>query len=350
VSLNSQGSSRIPVVASSTGTSNLLTPVGRIGAQSKVADSPCSFRKRKCEAPIIGIKRIVRLMRGGSQSRLVEGEDGHFYVAKFAGNPQGNRTLVNEWIAQSILSQLGISTPPLCVLRLPQKLRSEDLGFSVGDKRMPVEGEWHLGSLCPVNPEIKVIFDFLPVRLLENVSNLNDFAKVWVADRWLYHADTRQAVFVRDRGLVEGQIKFRAHFIDHGQTFSGSSWELRESSLHGLYVDRAVYLLTDMSEVCDQTMSQIESLTSEQVFSPLATLPSCWLSGDDQGKLSRLLDDLYQNRLKLRRIVPSQLTCLNLKRDNRLSDRKVSAGFATQRRGMGSAGHIGTSGVAGYGS
>ncbi len=63
------------------------------------------------------IKRIVRPVRGGSQARLVEGDDGRCYIAKFLNNPQGNRTLVNEWVAQSIMTTLGISTPPLCLLK-----------------------------------------------------------------------------------------------------------------------------------------------------------------------------------------------------------------------------------------
>lgn len=333
----------------STTTSDLFTPVARIGARRKGADSPSSFWETKSETPAIDIKRIVRAMRGGSQARLVEAEDGRFYVAKFFGNPQGHRTLVNEWIAQSILSHLGISTPPLCMLRLPDQLRNEELYFSVGDKRIPVEGEWHLGSLCPVNPETKVIFDFLPTRLLENVSNVDDFAKVFVVDRWLYQTDTRQAVFVRDHGLVRGQIKFNAHFIDHGQTFSGSSWEFREASLHGLYVDRAVYSLIDMPAICDQTVSQIESLTREQVFSALETLPNCWLSIGEKGKLYQLLENLHSRRLKLRRMVANQLTSLNLTRKPSNNDGNNNVGSGTKRKGVGSAGHVRTSAAVGYG-
>jgi hypothetical protein len=285
----------------------------------------------------VGIKRIVRPLRGGSQARLVEGEDGRLYVAKFAGNPQGNRTLVNELIAQSIMSHLGISTPPLCILRLPETLRNEDLSFHVGNKKIPVEGEWHLGSLCPVNPETKVIFDFLPQKFLKNVVNLNDFAKTFVVDRWLCQTDERQAVFIRDRGLLGGQMRFSAHFIDHGLTFSGSSWELHEAARHGLYIDRAVYSLTNM-ETYEQTVTQIESLTEEQVFSPVATLPSSWLSADDKKELSLLLDRLYKNRSKLRRVVTSQLASLGLTASAGRTNESENAGSGTKRNGMSSAG------------
>jgi hypothetical protein len=69
-----------------------------------------------CET--VDINRAIRRMRGRSQAYLVEGNDGRFYVAKFAGNPQGNRTLINEWITAHLLKRLDVSTPLLIVLRL----------------------------------------------------------------------------------------------------------------------------------------------------------------------------------------------------------------------------------------
>jgi hypothetical protein len=246
-------------------------------------------------------------MRGGSQARLIEGKDGRFYVAKFVNNPQGNRTLVNEWITQSIMTALSISTPPLCLLRLPESLRDQTLCFEIGNQKVPVDGEWHLGSLCPVNPETKVIFDFLPRKFLKNVSNLNDFAKTFVVDRWLYQLDQRQAIFVRERSSEVGQIQFRAHFIDHGMSFGGASWELHEATGHGLYMDREVYSLINMSAVCDEAVSQIEKLTETEVFSSLATLPDSWVSSDEKNELNRLLGKLYENRGRLPRMIARQL-------------------------------------------
>jgi hypothetical protein len=67
---------------------------------------PCSVWKSASEcghppmkqAPI-KITSLIRRMCGGSQAQLVQGDDGHSYVCKFVGNPQGTRTLINEWIA-----------------------------------------------------------------------------------------------------------------------------------------------------------------------------------------------------------------------------------------------------------
>jgi hypothetical protein len=273
----------------------------------------------------------------------VEGEDGRFYVCKFAGNPLGNRTLVNEWVTQSILALLEISTPSLCVLKLPDCLRDETLYFEVGNKRVPVEGQWHLGSLCPVNPEKKPIFDFLPEKLLRNVSNLDDFGKAFVADRWLYQSDRRQAIFVRDRTLAVGETRMKAYFIDNGMAFDGSSWQLREAVGHGLYMDRTVYGLVDMPAICDQTVSQIESFSERQLFWSLATLPECWLSADDKDELKRLLMDLHKKRLRLRRAVTSQIASMGIRRI-------VNRELEIRRKGMGSVPYHAAARNAGYGS
>ena len=112
---------------------------------------------------IIGVKQVFRRMRGGSQAFLVEGEDDQFYVAKFTGNPQGNRTLINEWITHRLFQQLSISTPSLRVLRLTESTKQiEPLCFQMGGHTVSVKGSFHLGSQCPVDPTTTTIYDFCP--------------------------------------------------------------------------------------------------------------------------------------------------------------------------------------------
>lgn len=287
----------------------------------------------------VEIKRIVRPVRGGSQARLVEGDDGRYYIAKFLDNPQGNRTLVNEWVAQSIMTTLGISTPPLCVLRLPDSLLDDRLYFAIGNKRVPVQGEWHLGSLCPVNPETNAIFDFLPERLLRNIINLDDFARIFVADRWLHQTDKRQAIFVREHAPQASPIRMRAYFIDHGRAFDGSFWDLRETSGHGWYMDRSVYGLIDMATICSETVSQIESLSESEILSSITTLPESWLSAGDSDALNRLLMKLHKNRLRLRRVVTSHLATLAIPTRPPRNSCTYSNGLAVIRKGMDSAKH-----------
>ena len=139
----------------------------------------------------------------------MKASDGHFDVAKFAGNPQGTRTLINEWVAYGFLQQLGVLTPALRIQHLSEGVRDSatDLYFSVGAEKQRVAAGFHLGSQCPVNPQKVAIYDALLHHLLR------DFAKMFVADKLLGQADHRQAIFVHDRN-AKGRATFQAHLAE----------------------------------------------------------------------------------------------------------------------------------------
>jgi len=241
---------------------------------------------------------------------MVEADDGHFYVAKFLGNPQGNRTLVNEWIVYRLLVMLGVSTPDLRVLVLPSPLQvTTGLSFLVGNRRIPPEGNLHLGSQCPVDPERTAIFDFLPRRMLTKIVNLDQFATMFVFDRWVSLADRRQAVFVRD--FSQGhKFGFRAYFIDHGMSFSGKQWELLDTPAHGLVWEREIYSLIDLRLILEAVVSRIEGITKEIIFAAAQDIPATWLGPGDQECLRSLFGNLHQRQSKLRYVVARHLEVL----------------------------------------
>ena len=239
----------------------------------------------------VEIIQTIRRMRGNSQAHLVEGSDGHFYVAKFMGNPQGTRTLINEWFAHQLFRQLGISTPSLRVLRLPQAVQasSENFVFQCGNTRVAVEPGLHLGSQCPVNPTQAAIFDFLPRPVLCQVINRNDFAKALVLDLFLAQADTRQAIFVREEsGKVAS--KLRAYLIDNGWTLGGNAWNFHGGSPQGFYWDRAIYSTFDLHMECESALNLITAITKEDLFRLGESIPHVWFSKGDLTDWARLLD------------------------------------------------------------
>jgi hypothetical protein len=259
---------------------------------------------------IIAVRQVLRRMRGGSQAFLVEGEDDQFYVAKFAGNPQGDRTLINEWIAHRLFLQLGTSTPPLRVLRLTRDTKHiERLYFQIGSKYLPIESLFHLGSQCPVDPTATAIYDFLPGRLLSKVVNLADFGSAFVMDRWLAQTDTRQAIFVRERASSRS-LELRLYLIDHGMSFAGRQWETPDSPLYGLYMDRSVYWIVDMNAACEQALSRIHMLTETDLYAAAQDIPSCWFSDSDYDALAKLFALLERRRNRLQSIVSRHLKTL----------------------------------------
>jgi hypothetical protein len=261
---------------------------------------------------IVEIKSVLRAMRGCSQSQLVEGEDGRFYVAKFAANPQGTRTLINEWITTGLFRHFSICTPEVRVLRLSEKLRDQaQLCFSVGTRKVPVTPGLHFGSACQVDPTKTAIFDFLPQKLLHQVANLSDFAKAFVVDRWLGNTDSRQAVFVRQRGK-SGNFALRAYLLDHDRIFGGSRWELNSAPSHGLWSDRSIYKLLDMQALCEETLEKSDSLTEVDFYRIIRSIPQSWFGEGDDSALTDLLSRVYRRKTDLRCLIARQLDALRI--------------------------------------
>jgi hypothetical protein len=258
------------------------------------------------KAPV-RITRIVRRMRGGSQSQLVQGDDSNFYVAKFLGNPQGNRTLINECVVSHLLSGMNVATPCLRILELPTVLDGgENLYFSVGNRRVAPQGAIHLGSQCPVDPEKTAIFDFLPVRLLPSVSNLTEFATMFVFDKWVGQSDNRQAIFVRERSVTRG-ISFRAYFVDHGMAFDGDQWHLLDRPLCGLAFQSQIYSSLDLREHIEAAVCQVENISEDTLLTAAEGVPGSWFAEGDHEHLSTLLFKLKQSRAKLRPLIARHL-------------------------------------------
>jgi hypothetical protein len=259
----------------------------------------------------VTITRLVRRMRGASQAQLVEASDGNSYVVKFLGNPKGNRTLVNELITHRLLCAAGVSTPSLRQLTLPdtQDLR-ENAYFIVGADRLPVPVGNHFGSMCPTDPNTVAIFDFLPDRLLGQVSNFEEFATMFVLDCWLHKVGRRQAVYYRN-GLKSTKSPFRACFIDHGMSFGGRLWELNSESLNRLETQQSIYARLNMAALTQKTIDWVMGLPQSAIIGLAENIPREWMAPGDAQCLAAVLGQLDRNRATLHSLVASHLDAID---------------------------------------
>jgi len=245
------------------------------------------------------IHSIERRMRGGAQALLVRDGAGNAYVAKCVGNPQGTRTLINEWIVSRLLKYLRVSTPAVHALQIDRGIPGENLlEFQVGNRKIPISPGVHLGSRCPVDPARKAIFDFLPRHLLHKVVNLPDLILAFAFDKWVNQTDSRQAIFIRERSTAQTG-KFRAYLIDHGLSFGGSRWEMRDGALNGLYHDRSIYDRPTLEAECHAAVDRIHQVPESNLFSIEEEIPAEWLESGDRENVSRLLELLCERRTKL---------------------------------------------------
>ena len=242
-------------------------------------------------APPLTICRVVRPLPGGSQSFSVQCDDGFFYVAKFMGNPQGNRTLINEWIGASLLSRLGVTTPRLRLLRLPPNAEGLKPFFRTPDGRLEIVGDLHLGSLYPADPDKVAIYDWLPDKVVENLLvNASDFVTTFIADCWAGHGDKRQAVFHRNKR----RGGFEASMIDHGRLFGGHRWKLFSSPVICRYWCPSVYRGVDLNTIARQTIDLIQSWSLSQINEMFHSAPPEWSEDGDQHAFSAMAEQLIR--------------------------------------------------------
>ena len=252
-------------------------------------------------------------MRGGSQSHLLEADDGRFYVAKFLNNPQHRRILVNELVASSFLRYLQIAAPEPAIISVSEEflVQNPELCLQLGARRTPVLAGWHFGSGFPGDPARLAVYDFLPDALLKQVSNLVHFLGVLVLDKWMANADARQAIYFRARlgewapagGEHPRKIGFLAHMIDQGFVFNGPHWELRDSPLQGLALRPAVYENVRSWDDFQPWLDQVIHFPEEVVDQARKQVPPQWLEGDESA-----LDALLEKLLGRRRRVPGLIT------------------------------------------
>lgn len=260
----------------------------------------------------VAAARLIRKMRGGAQSHLIEATDGHQYVVKFINNPQHRRILVNEWLSGVLLHHLQIHCPEIVLIRLSEEFiqANPELSIVRGSQReQPLPG-LHFGSRLAVNPDRVAIYDFLPDTLLGKIENRCDFLGVVVFDKWVCNADSRQAVFFRARarkwtplkGDIPARTGFYAQMIDHGFAFNGPHWGYPDSPLHGVYFRTSVYSEVRSLESFEPWLEMVEHFPVEVIDQAWKEIPPTWLDGDE-GELEKLLEQLLKRRSRVQQLI-----------------------------------------------
>lgn len=242
----------------------------------------------------------IRRMRGGSQAQLMRASDGEYYVTKFSNNPQHVRILANEMLAGRLGQMLDLPVPRVEVIEVCDwliqhtgELRIQDAGVE-----MPCSSGLQLASLYPdVEAEV---FDYLPESMLLRVTNLEDFGRVLVLDKWTGNSDGRQAIFARHGK----QRRFRASFIDQGYCFNAGEWNFADTPLRGVFARNCVYLGVSGWESLEPALSRAESMDLPALWRCAEDIPPEWC-GKDSCALEKMIEQLHVRRLMIRRLIES---------------------------------------------
>lgn len=243
----------------------------------------------------------IRRLRGGSQAHLLSGSDGGHYVTKFQNNPQHLKVLANEMFAGQLGKSLQLPVAEVEVIEVGAALvdRSPELYVDVGGRRLPCRSGRQVASryVCDLG---KSVSDFLPETFLTTVTNLEDFARVLVLDKWAANTDGRQAVFTVQRLRP---MRYAATFVDHGYCFNGGEWTFRDSPPRlGTYSSKLVYQSVTGWHSFEPALSLAESMSADQIWRCAENIPPEWFEHqvDD---LMQLAKELYRRRPHIRDLI-----------------------------------------------
>jgi hypothetical protein len=192
------------------------------------------------------------------------------------------------------MSVLGIRTPELVLLHLGKSPEGgRELHF-LPDRR-PVASGLHLGSKCPVNPDLIAIFDFLPRSLYAKVTNLNNVGAAYAFDQWVVHHERRQFIFAREASSTSSvrpakATPFVSWAIDNGMCF-GKDWVLiAPSPTAGAFSD--IYSCFDLEASAVAGAQLIRSMPTSELHAAARDIPRDWLGAGDENRLQAMLEVL----------------------------------------------------------
>jgi len=243
----------------------------------------------------------IRRMKGGSQPHLMRCSDGHYYVVKFANNPQGPRILANELLGARLAALLGLPVAPGEVIFVPEELirLSKELVIELARGQMECEAGLCFGSRFRVDPRKCPFWDLLPENFLRNVVNVNDFCGMLVFDLWTCNCDGRQVVFHQERNSKN----YRATMIDQGFCFNGQDWNFPDAPLRGVYCRMVVYDRVTSMDDFEPWLTRLESeIDVNAIWRIAEVIPPNWYALD-QSSLAHLVEWLDRRRGRVRELL-----------------------------------------------
>ncbi len=243
----------------------------------------------------------IRKMRGGAQSHLMLGSDGHAYVVKFQNNGQNLRVLAAELLATTLAGSLGLTVPHCAVVEVSDSLVSRTNELTIEKPGGVVEacragrqfGSRLVGGLMPGQT-----VDYLPEARLMEVENLTEFVGMLVLDKWVANADGRQAVFHKQ----SRQRRYEATFIDQGYCFNAGDWALKDNPLRGVYARNLVYAGVTGWESFEPWMSRLEKLDPQAVWQIAEGVPPEWYGGTIS-EMEQLVEKLLGRRARVPELI-----------------------------------------------
>ena len=241
-------------------------------------------------------------MRGGAQSHLMLGSDGHAYVVKFQNNPQHLRVLANEFMATKLAHALGLTVPACDLVEVSDWLVSntKELNLELADRVDRCQAGLQFGSRLVGGLMPGQTVDYLPEQQLGEVKNISEFAGMLVFDKWTCNSNGRQAVFHKK----PRERRYTATFIDQGYCFQAGEWMLTDAPLRGVYARNLVYQQVVGWGSFEPWLTRLDELDVQELWTIAEAVPPEWYGGDTD-EMEALVERLMTRRSRVRELIDS---------------------------------------------
>ncbi len=242
--------------------------------------------------------KFQRKMRGGSQSSLLQVEDGKYYIVKMLGNPQGSSVLFNETLGSEIMRLIGLETPVWNPIAISDQFIEDNPGMwfeSAGSGlQRPSEG-LHFGSQLVMPTPNENLFEILPRSWFARIRNRGSFLGALLFDLWANQSDVRQAVFLQE---IENR-SILATFIDHGALFGHHDARISPKRIRAMYLDPEIYQNIDVDSTLSKWTQRIATLDESTlaILIDRADIPTQWYTPE---VIKRIVSRLAERRGLLR--------------------------------------------------
>lgn len=230
---------------------------------------------------------FIRHLRGGSQSALIQGNDGQLYRAKFYKNPQGPNLLANEWIGTALASSVGLPVAPSVMIRISDQFLEQypELHFQYADRVERLDPGIHFGSLYLGQDDGKQrIFQYLPRSQRRHLFNADNAIGIALLDILAVHADDRQAIFTKH----PSRAKIIATYVDFGHFFGGPHWGSVSQRWPTYHYTSSLCPELWTDKTVSRWIAKLQAKVPHAFSTARKEVPSCWHAGD----LNRLEDGL----------------------------------------------------------
>jgi hypothetical protein len=240
-------------------------------------------------------------MRGGSQSRLMLGDDHNLWIVKFKNNPQHVRVLANELMATEMAQAIGLSVPLSGIIDVSQSIieTNPQLYVEFGPKRRELcASGLQFGSQFAGGMISRQLVEYLADEQLLNARNLDQFAGILAFDKWTGNDDYRQVVYRRNGG----ERGYSAVFIDQGSCFNMGQWNFRDAPLKGVFAQNGAYSAVTGWNSFEPWLSRIEQFNPQLLWEIAEAVPPEWYGGDTCA-LDKLVEKLISRRWRVRELI-----------------------------------------------